>query len=483
MVPPLKKIDKYVWEIPKGYKPCMRVPAHIFADEDLLEKMKADATLEQAANVACIPGIYKYSIVLPDGHQGYGFPIGGVAAVDYEEGAVSPGGVGYDINCGVRLIRTDLTEKEVRPRLKELVDTIFRLAPPGVGGTGHIRLSISELDRVLEEGADWAIQKGYGWADDRNYIEEFGHYEGADASRVSHRAKERGKDELGTIGSGNHFVEIQKVERIFDPEVAKKFGIEQEGQVLIMIHTGSRGLGHQVATDYIRIAESKQRQWGFAMPDRELAPMPIKSREGQDYLAAMKAAANYAWANRQIITHWIREAFRRVFGRDPDKLGMQIIYDVAHNIAKIEDHDVGDGRIKRVLVHRKGATRAFPAGRPEIPPKYRDVGQPVLIPGSMGTASYVLVGTETAMQITFGSAPHGAGRMMSRAAAVRMLPPHKVKAALESRGIIVKSADSEVISEEAPEAYKNVDKVAQVAHEVRIARLVSRHVPMGVVKG
>ncbi|WP_446753021.1 intein-containing RctB family protein [Vulcanisaeta sp. JCM 16161] len=387
-------------------------------------------------------------------------------------------------NCGVRLLRTNLTEKDVRPKLRELVDTIFKLVPAGVGETGLLRLSFGDLDKVLDEGVDWALSKGYGWGDDKDFIEEFGHYEGADSSKVSQRAKERGKDELGTTGSGNHFIEIQVVNKIFDADLAKRLGIEQEGQVMVLIHTGSRGLGHQVATDYIRVAENKMKQWGLFLPDRELAAMPLTTKEAQDYLAAMKAAANYAWTNRQIITHWVREAFRRVFGKDPDKLGLEIVYDVAHNIAKIEDHVIDDeGHVRRVLVHRKGATRSFPAGRPEIPPKYRDIGQPVLIPGSMGTASYVLIGLPTSFQVTFGTAPHGAGRTLSRSAAVRMLPPNKVRSALESRGIIVRSAESEIISEEAPEAYKNVDKVAEVAELTGMAKRVSRHVPIGVVKG
>jgi len=387
-------------------------------------------------------------------------------------------------NCGVRLLRTNLTEKEVRPKLRELVDTIFKLVPAGVGETGLLRLSFSDLDRVLEDGVDWALSRGYGWSDDKNFIEEFGHYEGADASKVSQRAKERGKDELGTTGSGNHFIEIQVVNKIFDPDLAKRLGIEREGQVMVLIHTGSRGLGHQVATDYIRVAENKMRQWGLFLPDRELAAMPLRTKEAQDYLAAMKGAANYAWTNRQIITHWVREAFRRVFGRDPDKLGLEVVYDVAHNIAKIEDHVIDDeGHVRKVLVHRKGATRSFPAGRSEIPPKYRDIGQPVLIPGSMGTASYVLIGVPTSFQVTFGTAPHGAGRTLSRSAAVRMLPPNKVRSTLENRGIIVRSAESEIISEEAPEAYKNVDKVAEVAEVTGMAKRISRHIPIGVVKG
>jgi len=386
-------------------------------------------------------------------------------------------------NCGVRLLVTNLTERDVRPRLRELVDTIFKLVPAGVGETGLLRLSFSELDKVLDDGVTWAINQGYGWVEDQEYIEEKGSWEIADSSAVSQRAKERGKDQLGTVGSGNHFIEIQKVDKIYDPEIAKVFGIEHEGQVTVMIHTGSRGLGHQVATDYLRIFERGMRQWGLRLPDRELAAAPLHSREGQNYIKAMAAAANYAWTNRQIITHWVREAFRRVFGKDPDKLGMYLVYDVAHNIAKLEEHDVGEGRIRKVWVHRKGATRAFPAGRPEIPAKYRDVGQPVLIPGSMGTASYVLVGTPESMKITFGTSPHGAGRVMSREAAIRALPPSKVRAELEKKGIIVRSAESEIISEEAPQAYKNVDIVVEVSATVGFVKPIARMVPMGVVKG
>lgn len=483
MAPPLRKVGDYVWEIPKDYKRCMRVHAVVFADEILLEKMRGDLTLEQGANVACLPGIYKYSIVLPDGHQGYGFPIGGVAAVDAEEGVISPGGIGYDINCGVRLLRTDLTVDEVRPKIRELIGTIFELVPAGVGETGLLRLSISELDKVLDYGVEWAVEKGYGWADDIEFIEERGSWRMADSTRVSQRAKERGKNQLGTVGSGNHFIEIQVVDRIFDEKTAKAFGIEREGQVTVMIHSGSRGLGHQVATDYLRIMERKMREWGLTLPDRELAAAPLKDKVADDYIRAMAAAANFAWTNRHIMMHWVREAFRRVFGRDPDKLGMRLIYDVAHNIAKLEEHDVGGGKVRKVWVHRKGATRAFPAGRPEIPKAYQEVGQPVLIPGSMGTASWVLVGTKEAMELTFGTAPHGAGRVLSREAAIRMYPPNRVKEELLKRGIIVKSAESEVISEEAPGAYKNVDIVAEVTHRVNISRKVVRLVPIGVVKG
>lgn len=483
MAPPLTKITDYIWEIPKTYKQCMRVPVRVFADSVLLEKMKTDMTLEQGANVACLPGIYKYSIVLPDGHQGYGFPIGGVAAVDAEEGVISPGGIGYDINCGVRVLRTNLTEKDVRPKLKELVDEIFKLVPPGVGETGHLRLSISEFDRAIAEGVEWAISKGFGWPEDKEFIEQKGSWDLADPSKVSERAKNRGKDQLGTLGSGNHFLEIQVVDKIFDEKAAKTMGIEQEGQILVMIHTGSRGFGHQVATDYLMVMERKMREWGLRLPDRELAAAPLKDKVAEDYLKAMAAAANFAWTNRQIIMHWVREAFKRVFG-SIEKIGLEIVYDVAHNIAKLETHEVDDkGTMRKVWVHRKGATRAFPPGHPEIPAKYREIGQPVLIPGSMGSASWILVGTHDAMKITFGTAPHGAGRMLSREAAIRSFPPQRVRAELEKRGIIVRSAETEVISEEAPEAYKNVDLVVETAHQVGFARKVVRQRPIGVVKG
>jgi len=461
----------------------MRVPTRIYADETLLEKMKSDLTLEQGANIACLPGVHKWAIVLPDAHQGYGFPIGGVVAADAEEGVISPGGIGYDINCGVRLLRTNLSEKDVRPRLRELVDAIFRLVPPGVGGTGVVKLSLTEFDRVLAEGVDWAISKGYGWAEDREYLEERGHWTLDDTSKVSQKAKMRGKDQLGTLGSGNHFLEVQVVEKIYDEKVAKVFGIEFEGQVVVMVHTGSRGFGHQVATDYLMIMERKMREWGLRLPDRELAAAPLKDRVAEDYIKAMASAANFAWANRQMISHWVREAFKKVFG-SIEKVGLEVIYDVAHNIAKLEEHVVDDrGTIRKVWVHRKGATRAFPPGRPEIPMKYRDVGQPVLIPGSMGTGSWVLVGTHEAMQLTFGTAPHGAGRVLSREAAIRMFPPEKVRQEMEKRGVIVRSAETEIISEEAPWAYKNVDNVVEVAHEVGFARKVARLRPIGVVKG
>ena len=477
----LEKINDYEWRIPRGAKPCMSTDAIVFADEDLLEKMKTDLTLEQAANVACLPGIQLYAYVMPDGHQGYGFPIGGVAGFDVETGVISPGGVGYDINCGVRVLRTDLDENDVRPRLKELVTTLFRNIPSGVGATGKLHLSVSQLDEVLNRGVEWAVENGFGWEEDLEYIEERGSWKVADASKVSHRAKQRGKNQLGTLGAGNHFLEIQVVDKIYDPEAAKVMGITHEGQVTIMIHTGSRGLGHQVASDYLLVMERAMRKYGIRPPDRELASLPFKSPEAQDYFKAMAAAANFAWTNRHIIMHWVRESFREVFHKSPEDLGIKLVYDVAHNIAKIEEHVVNGKRYK-VVVHRKGATRAFPPGHPEIPAKYRSIGQPVLIPGSMGTASYILVGTREGAR-TWYSAPHGAGRQASRGEAIRRYNPDRIVDELARKGIMLRAATRRVISEEAPQAYKNVDKVVMVAHKVGIGKLVVRMRPIGVVKG
>lgn len=466
---PLKRIDKIRWEIPK-YDRRMRVPGRVYADDQLIEKMRGDRTLEQAANVAMLPGIYKYSIVMPDGHQGYGFPIGGVAAFDVKEGVISPGGVGYDVNCGVRLIRTNLTEKEVRPRIKELVDTLFKNVPSGLGSKGRIRLHWTQLDDVLAEGAKWAVDNGYGWKEDLEHLEEGGRMEGADPNAVSQKAKQRGAPQLGSLGSGNHFLEVQVVDKIFDEKIAKAYGLF-EGQVVVMVHTGSRGLGHQVASDYLRIMEKANRKYGVPWPDRELVSVPFQTEEGQRYFSAMKAAANFAWANRQMITHWVRESFEEVFKRKAEDMEMSIVYDVAHNIAKVEEHEV-DGRRVKVVVHRKGATRA-----------YRDVGQPVLIPGSMGTASYVLAGAEGAMRETFGSTCHGAGRLLSRKAATRQYRGDRLRNELLRQGIYIRAASLRVVAEEAPGAYKSVDNVVNVVHQAGIANLVARMRPMGVAKG
>ncbi|HDM88809.1 MAG TPA: RtcB family protein, partial [Candidatus Bathyarchaeota archaeon] len=431
---PLERIDEYTWRIPKSYKPGMRVPGLVFADEELLSKMKTDRTLIQCANVAHLPGIYKYAITLPDGHEGYGFPIGGVAATDYEEGVISPGGVGYDINCGVRLLTTNLSEEDVRPNLRKLAEIIFRNVPSGLGSRRKASVSPSELDRIVIEGVPRVVEQGYGWSEDIERCEENGCMKNANPDKVSSTAKRRGLSQIGTLGSGNHFLEVQKVDKIYDPKVAKVFGITHEGQVTVMIHCGSRGFGHQICSDYLRVVERAVRKYGILIPDRELACAPGKSREAEDYFEAMSCAVNYAFVNRQMITHWVRQSFEEALGMPSEKIGLSLVYDVAHNIAKIEEHTI-DGRRVKVWVHRKGATRAFPPGHEVIPAEYRDVGQPVLIPGSMGTSSYALVGTSKAMEISFGSTAHGAGRMMSRAAAKRKFWSGDIRRDLERRGI------------------------------------------------
>jgi len=479
---PLEKIDNYTWRIPR-YKPGMRVPGIVFANGDLLEKMQTDRTLEQCINVAHLPGIYKYSITLPDGHEGYGFPIGGVAATDYEEGVISPGGVGYDINCGVRLLTTNLSEGDIRPKLAQLANTIFENVPCGLGSRRKdFRVTATDLDRLVVEGVQWVIDQGLGWSEDAEHCEERGCMKDANPDKVSTTAKNRGLTQIGTLGSGNHFLEIQKVDKIYDSEIAKAFGIDHEGQVTIMIHCGSRGFGHQICSDYLRVMERAVHKYKIVLPDRELACAPGNTNEAEDYYQAMACAVNYAFANRQAIMHWVRQSFQQVYKEDPEKFGLKLVYDVAHNIAKIETHRVNEQQ-KKVWVHRKGATRAFPPEHPEIPADYRSKGQPVLIPGSMGTSSWLLVGTEKAMQISFGSTAHGAGRMLSRNAAKRRFWGGDIKKALEQRGIYVRAASSVVLAEEADPAYKNVDIVAEVSDKVGIATKVARIVPLAVVKG
>ncbi len=478
----IKQIDDVRWEIPQEYKRGMRVPVRVYADAEMLNEMRRDLTLEQIANVAFLQGIYKYAIVLPDGHQGYGFPIGGVAATNAETGVISPGGVGYDINCGVRLLRTDLERNDVVPKLRKLVEALFRNVPSGLGSRGKVKVTPAQLDEVLENGARWAVENGFGWEEDLDRLEERGGMAGADVKRVSPEAKHRGYPQLGSLGSGNHFLEIQTVDKIFEPEVAKKFGIDHEGQITVMIHTGSRGLGHQVCSDYLRTMEHAVRQYRIELPDRELVNVPVNSPEGQAYFSAMKCAANFAWANRQMIVHWVRQSFEQVMGKDAEAFGLHIVYDVAHNIAKLEEHRI-NGERKKVYVHRKGATRAFGPGHPDIPPIYREVGQPVLIPGDMGTASYVLVGTEQGMQETFASTAHGAGRRMSRTAALKRFWGEDVRRKLEDEGTIVRAAKVSILAEEAPEVYKNIDKVAEISHRAGIARMVARLKPIGVTKG
>ncbi|MCL6451703.1 MAG: RtcB family protein [Acetobacteraceae bacterium] len=459
----------------------MRVDGIIYADRAMLEALRQDQAPEQVANVATLPGIVGHSLAMPDIHWGYGFPIGGVAAMDAQDGVISPGGVGYDINCGVRLLLTGLGLDEVQPEIKRLMGELFHSIPSGVGSTGKIKLDKGEMRRVLEEGAAWAVSKGFGWAEDLERIEEGGSMAGADAGAVSDKAYKRGSDQLGTLGSGNHFLEVDVVAEVYEPRVAEAFGL-QEGQVAVLIHSGSRGLGHQVCTDYIRTTEEATRRYGISVPDRQLACAPLKSPEGQAYYAAMVAACNYAWANRQCLTHWTREVFARVFGRPASALGLRLLYDQAHNIAKFEEHEV-EGRSRRLCVHRKGASRAFPAGRPEVPAVYRKVGQPVLVPGDMGTTSYVMVGTDKSLRETWGSACHGAGRVMSRGAAKREVRGSELREQLLARGILVKAVSDASLAEEAPGAYKDVTHVVNICHGSGIARRVARLKPIGVMKG
>jgi tRNA-splicing ligase RtcB len=419
--------------------------------------------------------------VLPDGHEGYGFPVGGVAAMDAEEGMISPGGVGYDINCGVRLLRSNLTEQTVRSKLKELVTDLFSSIPSGVGSKGAVRLTHSELDEVLVKGVNWAIDHGYGTSDDSDVCEENGQIQNADPNKVSDKARKRGAPQLGSLGSGNHFLEVQKVAEIHDEEAAKRMGIE-EGTITVLIHCGSRGFGHQVCSDYLRVAEQAMQKYDITLPDRELACVPNNSEEGESYRKAMFSALNFAWSNRQMITHWTRNSFQRVFNQSESDLDMKLVYDVAHNIAKVEKHKV-DGRDRNLVVHRKGATRAFPANRQEIPLKYRDLGQPVLVPGSMGTSSWILLGQPNSMDLSFGSTAHGAGRTMSRTKARRNYTEENVRKSLNDKGIFIKALTRDGVVEETPQAYKDVDAVVNVSHNLGIATKVAKLVPIGVIKG
>ncbi|MBI2554757.1 MAG: RtcB family protein [Candidatus Rokubacteria bacterium] len=459
----------------------MRVPGLVLASAALMTQIRRDASLEQVANAACLPGIVKASLAMPDIHQGYGLPVGGVVATDAERGVVSPGGVGYDINCGVRLLRTNLRASDVQPRLRQLVDGLYQAIPAGVGSRGRLKLAPADQRRVVETGARWAVGHGFGDADDLARIESNGCLQGADPDAVSPKAYERGKSQLGTLGSGNHFVEIQVVEETYDERAAAALGLFPE-QVTVMIHTGSRGLGHQVCTDYLRRLEGALRRFGIWLPDRQLACAPLDSTEAMEYLGAMRAAANFAFANRQCLAHWVRDVFARVFSASPSGPGIGLVYDVAHNIAKTEEHEV-DGRRQRVVVHRKGATRAFPPHHPELVEAYRAIGQPVLIPGDMGRYSYVLVGTEAAMRETFGSTCHGAGRVMSRTAAVKAARGRRIDQELEAKGILARATGRDALEEEMPEAYKDVREVVEVVERFGISKRVARLRPMGVIKG
>lgn len=477
----IKKIAENIYEIPDTFRAGMQVPSRIYSDDVLLEKMKTDNTLIQATNITFLPGIYKYSITLPDGHSGYGFPIGGVAATDLENGVVSPGGVGYDINCGVRLLRTNLQKKDL-VNLRELMDHLFHSVPSGLGSKGKLRVNFTELNNVMRDGTEWAVRRGYGWDEDIKHTENNGCLPGANPDLISSRAKERGLPQLGSLGSGNHFLEIQYVDKIYDERVAKALGVVEQGQVMVMIHTGSRGFGHQICSDFLRVMERSVRDYDIKVPDRELACAPINSREGEQYLKSMACAANYAWTNRQMIMHWVRQSFEKIFHQPAEDLDMHLIYDVAHNIAKIEEHEI-EGKKMKVCVHRKGATRAFPAGHPEINPDYRSIGQPVLLPGSMGTASYLLIGGMKSMELSFGSTAHGAGRVLSRSAAKRRFWGEKVQEDLMREGVVIRAASKKVLSEEAPGVYKDIDRVATISHNLGIATKIIRLRPYGVTKG
>ena len=474
-----KQIDEWRYLIPKSGK--MRVPGLVFSSARLMPNIKDDQSLVQVVNVATLPGIVKHSLAMPDIHWGYGFPIGGVAAFRMEDGIVSPGGVGYDINCGVRLVTTALVASEIRPRIKELVGALFKNIPAGVGSRGRIRLSVKEEKKVALEGASWAVKRGLGSNEDLARTEDQGVIRGADPETVSERAYKRGHDELGTLGSGNHFLEIQTVEEIYDQEIANAFNLF-EGQLTVLIHSGSRGFGHQVCDDFLKKMGTQVRESGFDLPDRQLACTYIKSESGQRYLSAMACAANYAWANRQIIMHWTRETFENVLEISPRELKMELLYDVCHNIAKIEKHVV-DKKEAILCVHRKGATRSLPPGHPNVPEIYRSVGQPVLIPGDMGTYSYVLAGSQQALEETFGSTCHGAGRVLSRKQAIKTARGRAINRELEDKGIYVQSRGRTTLMEEMPEAYKDISLVVEAVHMAGLARKVAKLKPLGVIKG
>jgi tRNA-splicing ligase RtcB (3'-phosphate/5'-hydroxy nucleic acid ligase) len=475
-------LDNYRWQIPQDYKEGMNVPGIIYANQEMLSSICKEQTPEQVANVASLPGIVKYALAMPDIHWGYGFPIGGVAATNLANGVISPGGVGYDINCGVRMLCTNLHENDVRPIIQQLINELYNNIPSGLGSTGKIKVSQKELKDLMVEGARWAVKMGMGSNDDLEATEEKGCLKGADPEKVSDKAVKRGMPQTGTLGSGNHFLEIQSVKEIFDAHAASIMSINEIGQVVILIHTGSRGFGHQICTDHLHIMEKAVAQYNLALPDRQLACAPITSREGKDYMAAMACAANYAWVNRQCIAHWTRESFSKVFGRSAEELEISQIYDVAHNIAKIEKHII-NGQSLQLCVHRKGATRAFPPGHEDIPQRYKGIGQPVLIPGDMGSCSFIAVGTERAMGETFGSTCHGAGRVLSRSAAKRNIKGADVLHEMQNRNITVRTGDISSLAEEASLAYKDINSIIDVVHQSGISRKIARTVPLGVIKG
>ncbi len=479
---PLEQISECCWRIPKSYKEGMRVPGLIFSDERLLEQIKKDQAPEQVANVAFLPGIQYASLAMPDIHWGYGFCIGGVCATDPDEGGViSPGGVGYDINCGVRLVRSNLYYQDVKPHLRSLVEELFRQVPTGVGKSGKYRFDRKELKHLLAEGSSFVIGRGLGTPGDLEFTEAGGRLDGADPEAVTDRAQTRGADQCGTLGSGNHFLEVQVVDHVFDEPAAQAMGLEKD-MVCVMIHSGSRGLGYQVCDDALAMLRKAPEKYGIDLPDRQLACAPVNSPEGQKYIAAMRAAANFAWCNRQLLMQQAREVFGKVFGRTWQELQMNLVYDVCHNIAKFEEHEIG-GKRKRLWVHRKGATRAFPPNHPEIPSAYRKIGQPVIIPGDMGRASWVLAGRPGSMEQTFGTTCHGAGRAMSRTAAVKEAGGRNISKELEAKGVIARAQSRRGLAEEQPKAYKNVDEVVEVVHKAGLSAKVARMRPIGVIKG
>ncbi len=478
----LEQVDEYVWEVPQ--EGGMRTPARVLASKALLEEIKEDKTLEQIKNTTHLPGITKHAICMPDGHQGYGFPVGGVGALDAEDGCISPGAVGYDINCGVRMMRTNLTYDELQGHEEELVDSLFANIPSGLGGGGVVEAGVDTVDEILARGVDWAVENGHAVEDDMRHCEDEGMREEADPSKVSQKAKDRGKNQIGSLGSGNHFLEVQRVTDIFDAEVGAAFGLEED-QIVVLIHCGSRGLGHQTCNDYLRKIEQQHQGLLNQLPDKELAAAPAGSQLAEDYYGAMNAAINFAWVNRQLIMHRTRQVFERVFDRSWEAMEMELLYDVAHNIAKKETHTIDDeGTERELYVHRKGATRAFPAGHPEVPNAYRDVGQPVIIPGSMGAGNYVLRGGENSMDLTFGSTAHGAGRLMSRTQAKNEYWGGDVQQELEDQNqIYVKAQSGATIAEEAPGVYKDVDEVVRISDELGIGDKVARTFPVCNIKG
>ena len=477
----LKRIDEYTYEIPATFREDMRVPARFYSDSKLLEGVLGDRSLEQLVNTATLPGVIKHALAMPDIHQGYGFPIGGVVATEMPDGVISPGGVGYDINCGVRLLATQLEQEEIYPYLNDLASALNANCPSGVGKGGNIKLKKGELTQIMEIGANWAMKRGYATDADLERTEENGCIAGADATKVSQRAQKRGKGQVGTLGAGNHFIEIDVVSDVIDSSAAQRIGLFA-GQITIQIHCGSRGLGHQVCSDYVKLFQKAVHQYGLKLPDRELVCAPLSSSEGQDYLAAMKAAANYAFVNRQVLTHHIRKSFEAVIAGKVSNHNIYQIYDIAHNMAKIERHKI-DGRQLDVCVHRKGATRAFGPDSNVLPPVYRDIGQPVLVPGSMGTASWVLLGTQESMVQTFGSTCHGAGRTMSRKKAKQSVSGASLREKLEAQGILIRAGSMSGLAEEAPAAYKDVNRVVEVVHGAGIAKKVAKLLPLAVIKG